>query len=312
VPAGAGATSVKRETPTKEQAKAAEDRMRMDHLLYDVAPIVHAIATEQALQKKYKPSEILSNQIALVMGGIAKILLGGIQAGTAGVFAPITGPMIAGVDLATAGARAGLNAGDTPAGTRPPSAATGVRTSVAEAGAESAAKSLLVVAGTRVVSPMVDQIAVPAGSVMSGLTPLGDGATVMASSFIPVGGGLLAMGMGLADIAAGLKGLVITSHDREFILASRPAITALLALVKQKAAEIEAAGFKEISSDPWRRWETELEIAHKTLSALLAQYPKSTSTFVDLGEAPGAGAGSVTRGRAPHWATLPPAAAAAP
>ena len=91
-------------------------RGQIGHVLRDVGPLMKEFLDEIELQKRYNPSEILANQMTLVMGGVAKILLGAVQVGTAGLSAPITGAMIGLVDLGTSGARAGLGQGDEDAG----------------------------------------------------------------------------------------------------------------------------------------------------------------------------------------------------
>jgi hypothetical protein len=230
----------------------------------DVDRLIYDFQAEIELQKRFEPSEILANQMTLVAGGIAKILLGAVQLGTAGLSAPITGALIGGVDLATSGARAGLGYGQESGG---------------EAQMGSGAKSLMIASATRAIGPVA---------------PFSLGAGYQAASAVPVLGGAAAIALGAKDVWDGLQGIQLSAGDLAFIRESLVEIRAMQARITAKAGEMASLPELAATAARFRACAAALGVVAADLSKLLAKKSASSSPrteTVDAWSAP------MTRGR---------------
>lgn len=272
-----------REAPSPEEWALVQQRGQIGHVLRDVGPLMKEFFDEIELQKRYNPSEILKNQMTLVMGGVAKILLGAVQVGTAGLSAPITGAMIGLVDLGTSGARAGLGqSGD----------------SGGEAVAGSGMKTIMISTATRVIGPVA---------------PFSLGPGYAAASAIPVVGGVGAIVLGFKDIADGLKGIQLSKDDIVFMRHSITEIRGLKARVAAKAQEMATIPELEAMAVTWRTCAKALAVVEKDLSALLVKHTKpSSSPEVENMSAWSAPATRERAGRAPPAPPPPRSLAAQP
>ncbi|MEA2221104.1 MAG: hypothetical protein QOJ35_3730 [Solirubrobacteraceae bacterium] len=253
-----------RRAPSAEESAQVRRRGQIGHVMRDVDRLVYDFQAEIELQKRFRPSEILANQMTLVAGGVAKILLGAIQLGTAGLSAPITGALIGAVDLGTSGARAGLGYGEESGG---------------EAQAGSATKSLMITSATRAIGPVA---------------PFTLGPGYHAASAVPVLGGAAAIALGAKDVWDGLQGIQLSAGDIAFMRESLVEIRSMQARITAKAAEM--ARFPELATAAarWRACATALGVVAADLSKLLAKKPRSSSPkteTVDAWSAP------MTRGR---------------
>ena len=263
VPAPPPAPSSGRRAPSPAEAAAVRRRGEIAHVMRDVGPLLREFQLEIELQKRFAPSEILANQITLVAGGVAKILLGSIQLATAGLSAPITGALIGGVDLATSSARAGLGYDQEGAGS---------------ARAVSATKSLMVTSATKAIGP------VGAFSVGS----------YHAASAVPVLGGAGAIALGAKDVWDGLKGIQLSAADLEFMRQSLVAISDMKEKINDKAGEMARIPELAPVAARWRACAAALDVVAGNLKRLLAKQPKSSSPKVEVQDAWSAPA---TRGR---------------
>ena len=249
--------------PSPAEQAQVRKRAEIAGVMRDVGPLLREFQLEIELQKRFSPSEILANQITLVAGGVAKILLGSIQLATAGLSAPITGALIGGVDLATSSARAGLGYDQDGAGS---------------ARAVSATKSLMVTSATKAIGP------VGAFSVGS----------YHAASAIPVLGGAGAIALGAKDVWDGLKGIQLSAGDLEFMRQSLVAIGDMKEKINDKAGEMARIPELAPVAARWRACAAALDVVASNLKKLLAKQPKSSSPKVEEVDAWSAPA---TRGR---------------
>ena len=250
--------------PSPAEQAQVRKRAQIAGVMRDVGPLIREFQLEIELQKRFSPSEILANQITLVAGGVAKILLGSIQLATAGLSAPITGALIGGVDLATSGARAGLGYGEDSGG---------------EAQMASGTKSLMVMSGTRAIGP------VGAFSI---------GSSYHAASAVPVLGGAAAIGLGAKDVWDGLQGIQLSAGDREFMRLSLVAIGDMKEKINEKAGEMARIPELAPVAARWRACAAALDVVAGNLRKLLAKKPESSSPRVEVQDAWSAPA---TRGR---------------
>ena len=223
-------------------------RGQIAHVMLGCDQLVHEFMAEVELQKRYEPSEILANQMTLVMGGVAKILLGAIQVGTAGLSAPLTGALIGLVDLGTAGARSGLgleSEGD-----------------AGDAQATSATKTLMITSATKAVGPVA---------------PFSLGPGYQAASAVPVVGGLGAMALGAKDVWDGLKGIQLSANDLVFMKQSLVEIAAMKERIGAKAEEM--APFPELRAVAarWRACVDALTVVESNLAALIKKNAKAAA-----------------------------------
>lgn len=266
VPAGPG-----RKAPSPEEWAQVQKRGQIGHVLMDINPIVYEFLAEIELQKRFQPSEILANRMTLILGGLAKVALGSVQVGTAGLSAPITGSLIALVDLATSNARTGLGLDEQSGG---------------EAASESGAKSLMISSATRAVGPVA---------------PFQVG-SYAAQSSVPVLGGVAAVGLGIKDIYDGAKGIRLSQADIVFMRQSLLSIAALKLKVLAKADEMAAIPELAAMAAKWRGMAAALGTVEKDMTELIAdKAPKPSSSpkteTVDAWSAPETRARS--RGGAP-------------
>jgi hypothetical protein len=268
-----------RRAPSAQEWAQVQKRGQIGHVLRDVGPLMKEFLDEIELQKRYNPSEILANQMTLVMGGVAKILLGAVQVGTAGLSAPITGAMIGLVDLGTSGARAGLGQDDDAGGAR----------------AVSGTKTLMVATATRVIGPVA---------------PFSLGPGYAAASAIPVVGGVGAIVLGFKDVADGLEGMRLSKEDVIFMRHSLVEIRDLKGRVAKKAQEMAAIPELRGMAAKWMECAKALAVVEKDLSALLAKQKKDSSPVVENLDAWSAPETRQRSGGAPP--PPPPARAAAP
>lgn len=248
-------------------------RGEIGHVMRDVGPLVHDFVAEIELQRRYRPSEILANQVTLVAGGVAKILLGAIQLGTAGVSAPITGAMIGMVDLGTSGARAGLGYGDEDAG---------------EAQMTSGTKTLMITSATKAIGPVA---------------PFSLGPGYQAASAVPVVGGAGANALGAKDVWDGLQGIRLSPGDVAFMRPSIVEIRAMQGRVTAKADEMAQIGQLAAAAAQWRACATALAVVAADLSRLLATQPTSSAPRT---QTVGAWSAPATRGRSGAVSQTPP------
>lgn len=253
-----------RQAPSAAEWEQVRKRAAIAHVMRDVGPMIYAFQAEIELQKRFRPDEILANRMTLVAGGIAKILLGSVQLGTAGLSAPITGALTAGVDLATAGARAGLGLEDESAG---------------EAQMTSGTKSLMIASATRAVGPV-------------GAFSLGPG--YQAASAVPVLGGAATIVLGAKDVWEGLQGIRLSAGDVTFIRQSIVEIRAMQARITAKAGELARIPELAAAAAAWRECAKALAELVADLTKLLAKQPKSSSPKTETVDAWSAPA---TRGR---------------
>lgn len=235
-----------REAPSPEEWAMVQQRGQIGHVLRDVGPLMKEFCDEIELQKRYNPSEIVKNQMTLVMGGVAKILLGAVQVGTAGLSAPITGAMIGLVDLGTSDARAGLGQAGQSGG---------------DAVAASGTKTIMISTATRVIGPVA---------------PFSLGPGYAAASAIPVVGGVGAIVLGFKDIADGLKGIQLSQDDIVFMRHSVLEIRGLKARVAAKAQEMAAIPELRGMSATWMECAKALAVVERDLGALLAKQASSS------------------------------------
>lgn len=268
-----------RPTPSAAEQARVRKRAQIAHVMRDVDLIARELAAEVELQKRFKPSEILANQMTLVAGGVAKILLGAVQLGTAGLSAPITGALIGGVDLATSGARSGLGLDADDAGS---------------AQAVSGTKSLMIASATRAIGPVA---------------PFSLGPGYQAASAVPVLGGAAAMALGAKDVWDGLQGIRLSAADTAFIRQSIVEIRDIQAKITGKAAEMSAIGELAKAAAAWRECAKALGVIAADLAKLLAKQPKSSTPKVENLDA---WAAPATRGRSGASAAPPGAAADEP
>ncbi len=260
-----------RRAPSKEESEQVRRRGQIAHVMLGCDLLVYEFTAEIELQKRYRPSEILANQMTLVMGGVAKILLGAIQVGTAGLSAPVTGALIGLVDLGTSGARSGLGLDSDDGG---------------DAQATSATKSLMVTSATKAVGPVL---------------PFSLGPGYQAASAVPVVGGVAAMALGAKDVWDGLKGIQLSANDLVFMKQSLVEIGSMKARISAKAEEM--APFPELrgAATRWRACVDALTVVEGHLTGLLAKHMPSASAKV----APEPDWAPVTRPRSGAPAPLP-------
>lgn len=249
-PAGPG-----RRMPSPAEQARVRRRGEIAHVMRDVDRLMYEFAAEIELQKRFRPSEILADQMTLVAGGVAKILLGAIQLGTAGLSAPITGALIGAVDLGTSGARAGLGYGEQSGG---------------DAQATSGAKSLMIASATRVIGPVA---------------PFSLGPGYQAASAVPVLGGAAAMELGAKDVWDGLKGIQLSGGDRAFMRASIVEIRAMQGRITDKAAEMAKIPKLAAAAARFRACARALDTVVADLSKLLAKQPKPSTPEVETAQA---------------------------
>lgn len=266
VPTGQG-----RKAPSPEEWAQVQKRGQIGHVLRDINPIVYEFLAEIELQKRFQPSEILANRMTLILGGLAKVALGSVQVGTAGLSAPITGSLIALVDLATSNARTGLGLDEQSGG---------------EAASESGAKSLMISSATRAIGPVA---------------PFQVGGYAAQSS-VPVVGGAFAVGLGIKDIYDGAKGIRLSQADIVFMRQSLLSIAALKLRVLAKADEMAVIPELAAMAAKWRGMASTLGTVEKDMTELIAdKAPKPSSSpkteTVDAWSAPETRARS--RGGAP-------------
>jgi hypothetical protein len=237
-----------RKAPSPEEWARVQKRGQIGHVLRDVQPIVAEFLAEIELQRRFQPSEILANRMTLILGGLAKIALGSVQLGTAGLSAPITGSLIALVDLGTSNARTGLGLDQQSGG---------------EAASESGAKSLMVSSATRAIGPVAP-------------FQIGDFA---AKSAIPVVGGAIAIGLGIKDIYDGAQGIRLSQEDIVFMRHSLLSIAALKSKVLAKADEMAAIPELGAMTAKWRSMAATLGTVEKDMRELIAaKAPKPSSS----------------------------------
>jgi hypothetical protein len=277
-PAPAGPAGPGRRAPSPAELEQVRKRGQIAHVMRDVGPLMREFQLEIELQKRFNPSEILANQMTLVAGGVAKILLGSIQLATAGLSAPITGALIGGVDLATSSARSGLGLDAQSGG---------------EARAVSATKTLMITSATKVIGPVA---------------PFSIGASYHAASAIPVVGGAGAIALGAKDVWDGLKGIQLSAADIEFMGQSLLAIADMKEKINDKAGEMARIPELAPVAARWRACAAALDVVASDLRKLLAKKKPSSSSpkveEVDAWSAPM----TRERGRTVYGAPAPPPA----